>query len=63
MFGTPAPAPPPQIRGQSAVAPGSGSGSDGKAVAYDTRDPRFKSWHQQNFAIVPIKNRNKENEE
>ena len=28
---------------------GGGGGSIGKAVAADTRDPRVKSYHQQNF--------------
>ena len=28
---------------------GSGCGSDGRAVASDTRDPRFESHHRQNF--------------
>ena len=28
---------------------GSGGGSVGRAVAYDTRDPRFKSQHRQNL--------------
>ena len=32
---------------------GSGCGSVGKAVASDTRDPRFESSHWQNLYVLP----------
>ena len=43
---------------------GSGCGSDGRAIAYNTRDPRFKFRHRQNFIyqLYIRKNKNKEKE-
>ena len=41
---------------------GSGCGSVGRAVASDTKDPRFKSRHPQNF-IYQLYNRKDENVE
>ena len=44
---------------------GSGGGSVGRAVATDTKDPRFKSQHRQFFLPIVrfnVKDKNKEKE-
>ena len=41
---------------------GSGCGSVGRAVTSDSRDPRFESYHRQNF-IYQLYNRKDENKE
>ena len=44
---------------QSIIPLGSGCGSVGRAVASDTRDPRFEFRHQQNFICQLYKSKDK----
>ena len=53
-----------KLENKEACVWGSGCGSVGRAVASDTRDPRFKSRHRQNliYQLYNRKDENKENE-